>query len=78
MSNTPPIQPVIEQLDGRLTDMGTRLERIEEKLDDHLERVSHAERDISWLRGHARIVTASALSVFGFLALYVAGLLLNK
>jgi hypothetical protein len=44
-----------------------RLERIEIKLDDHLQRVSKAETDISWLRGHVQIATTVFISTVGFL-----------
>ena len=61
MSNkdvTVDITPVLEAL-------AARLDRIEAKLDDHLERVSKAEKDIEWLRGHLRISTAVFLAVVG-------------
>lgn len=46
----------------QLAGLETRLERIEGKLDDHLQRVSAAERDIEWLRGHVRTATAIVLA----------------
>jgi hypothetical protein len=44
-----------------------RLDRIESKLDVHLDRVSRAETNIAWLRGHVQIATAIFLSTVGFL-----------
>jgi hypothetical protein len=45
-----------------------RLERIESKLDNHLQRVSAAEKDIEWLRGHVRIATTVFLSAIAGMA----------
>lgn len=35
--------------------LDSRLDKIEGKLDNHLERISKAETSIEWLRGHASI-----------------------
>jgi len=51
----------------KLDDLGNRLDRIETKLDNHLERVTGAERDIEWIRGHLRISTVVVLGVCGAL-----------
>lgn len=51
----------------RLEKIEGRLERIEGKLDTHLERVTKAESDISWLRGHVRLSTTIFLAVVGTL-----------
>lgn len=60
-----------------LTDPGnaglaTQLDRIEntlskmdEKLDNHLERIAVAESHIAWLRGHARMSITIFLAVVG-------------
>jgi hypothetical protein len=45
-----------------------RLERIEAKLDSHLERVSAAETSINWIQGHLKIATAIVLSALGGMA----------
>jgi Holliday junction resolvasome RuvABC endonuclease subunit len=42
--------------------LDSRLDRLEGKLDDHLERISKAEASIEWLRGHAKIVTTLILT----------------
>lgn len=57
-----------EHLDSRFDSVDKRLERVEEKLDDHLGRLSSAEASIEWLRGHARIITTLILAAGGFLA----------
>jgi hypothetical protein len=46
-----------------------RLDRMESKLDNHIERISGAERDIGWLKGHVRIVTTIVLAIAGFFAI---------
>jgi hypothetical protein len=43
------IEKMQDHIDGRL-------DKLEDKLDNHLERISKAETDISWLRGHAKLV----------------------
>lgn len=57
-----------KHLDDRFDNVDSRLERVEEKLDDHLSRLSSAEASIEWLRGHARLTITILLSVGGFLA----------
>jgi hypothetical protein len=44
------------------------LDRVEAKLDDHLQRLSSAEASIEWLRGHAKLSVTVVLTVGGFLA----------
>lgn len=36
------------------THLDNRIDRLEEKLDDHLSRISKAETSIEWLRGHVK------------------------
>jgi hypothetical protein len=57
-----------KHLDDRFDNVDSRLARVEEKLDDHLSRLSSAEASIEWLRGHARLTITILLSVGGFLA----------
>lgn len=57
-----------EHLDNRFDALDSRLDRVEYKLDSHLERLSKAEASIEWLRGHAKIVTTVILTVAGFIA----------
>lgn len=57
-----------QHLDERFDNVDKRLERVEEKLDDHLSRLSTAEASIEWLRGHAKLSITIILSVAGFLA----------
>ncbi len=44
--------------------LDSRLDRVEGKLDSHLERIAKAETDLSWVRGHVKIVTTVAVTVF--------------
>lgn len=57
-----------EHLDVRFDSVDSRLERVEEKLDDHLSRLSSAEASIEWLRGHAKLSITIILTAAGFLA----------
>lgn len=45
-----------------------RLDKIENKLDGHLDRISTAETHVSWLKGHAHIVTTIIIAAAGFFA----------
>lgn len=56
-----------DHIEQRLEAVDTRLERIEGKLDSHLDRVSRLESDVSWLRGYSRIATTVFLAVIGAL-----------
>ena len=63
-----------QHLDDRFDSVDRRLERVEEKLDDHLGRLSTAEASIEWLRGHAKLVVTIIMAAAGFLAsLYFRG-----
>ena len=42
-----------------------RLDKIEEKLDKHLEQVSINKADITWLRGHVNVQLSFILSLAG-------------
>jgi len=55
-----------------------RLEKIEEKLDSHLERVSKLEKDVEWLRGHLTIATSIFLGILGFLGVALYNLLFGE
>jgi quinol-cytochrome oxidoreductase complex cytochrome b subunit len=57
-----------QHLDDRFDSVDKRLERVEEKLDDHLGRLSTAEASIEWLRGHVKIFTTIIIASAGFLA----------
>jgi archaellum component FlaC len=57
-----------EHLDRRFDSLDNKFERVEAKLDNHLDRLSRAEASIEWLRGHSKIVTIIVLSVAGYLA----------
>lgn len=51
-----------------------RFDRVENKIDDHLARLSKAEEAIVWIRGHLRISTGVFLSVVTALILYYLNL----
>lgn len=51
-----------------------RLDRIEHKLDSHLDRVSKNEADIVWIKGHVKIVTVLAVAVLSAIVLTALGL----
>lgn len=70
-NNTPPKPGV----DARLADLGTRLERIELKLDDHLERVSKLEVGLETVRGFVNYGVAIFLGIIGFLGIALYNLL---
>lgn len=48
--------------------LDSRLDRLEDKLDNHLERISRAETSIEWLRGHANIATTLLITALSGLA----------
>lgn len=48
-----------------------RLDRIEQKLDNHLERVTRAETSINWIQGHLRVATAILISFIGAAVTYL-------
>lgn len=75
MSNTGEFPPQIQQT---LSAMDTRLGRIEDKLDDHLVRVSKAETSINWIQGHLRIATSIILAVMAFLGVTLFNILFHK
>lgn len=49
----------------------TKLDQIEDKLDRHLERLSRAETDISWVKGYFKIGFSSLLTILIGLLLYI-------
>jgi hypothetical protein len=42
-----------------------RFDRIEYKIDDHLERISRSEEAIQWLKGHVKITTTLVITAIG-------------
>jgi hypothetical protein len=67
-----------EHLDSRFDGLDRKLERVEAKLDNHLERLSRAEASIEWLKGNVRIVTTIILTVAGFLAAALFNYVIGK
>ena len=41
-----------------------KLDGLDNKLDEHLDRISTAETNIDWIKGHIKIVTTFAVTVF--------------
>lgn len=41
----------------------SRFDKLENKLDSHLERLSKAEEAITWIRGHINFVTSIGLAL---------------
>ena len=62
----------------RSSSFNSRLQRIEDKLDSHLERMTRAESNIEWLRGHVKIATAVFISAVGGLATVVMKLIMGS
>lgn len=52
-------------LDSLRQHMDNRFDRLEGKVDSHLDRIAQSETDISWLKGHVKFTTAVGLSVVG-------------
>ena len=48
--------------------LDSRLDRIEDKLDNHLGRISKAEEAIMWMKGHLKIATTFFLTIVSGLA----------
>jgi hypothetical protein len=61
-----------------LDKIDARLDRIETKLDDHLERVSRAEESIRWLQGHVKFTVSVAITLVGGLLTYIFTILRKK
>lgn len=72
------LKDVDNHISSRLDDLGTRMERIESKLDDHLQRVTKAESDIGWLRGYAKLTTTIFLAAVGALGTIVLNMLFPR
>lgn len=45
-----------------------RLDKLEGKLDNHLERISKAETSIDWIRGHLKVSLTIAITIVTGLA----------
>ena len=53
--------------------LDARLDRIEGKLDTHLDRISRSEEAIAWLKGHVQFVTAIGIALVGGISTYILG-----
>ena len=42
-----------------------KVDRIDDKLDVHIQRIAKTEQDISWLKGHVKIVTTLGITIIG-------------
>ena len=45
--------------------MDGRFDKVELKIDDHLQRISKAETDIGWLKGFTKIAITAMVSLLG-------------
>ena len=43
----------------------SRLDRLENKIDNHLERISKAEASLEWVQGHVKVVTSILVAALG-------------
>ena len=57
-----------EHLDRRFDAIDNRLERVEDKLDDNLSRLSHAEASVEWLRGNVKLILTIVIACAGTIA----------
>lgn len=48
--------------------LDSRLDKLEDKLDNHVERISKAEASIEWLRGHVKVMTLIAVALMSGMA----------
>lgn len=58
----------MDQLDKLREHMDARFDRVEEKVDNHMGRLSRTEADITWLKGHVQWVITILVAVAGFFA----------
>lgn len=52
-----------QHIDTRLDKLDSKLERMEDKQDKHLERITAAEVSINWLRGSVKVGVTVLLAV---------------
>lgn len=45
--------------------LDSRLDKIEDKLDNHLERIATAETSIEWIRGHIKFMVSLSVALAG-------------
>lgn len=50
-----------DHLDGRLN-------KLETKIDNHIERISRTEESVAWLKGHAKVVTTLIMAALTWMA----------
>lgn len=55
-----------------------KLDSIEAKLDNHLERIAKVESDIHWLRGSAKIAVTTTIGVVGYIVTMLIRAVLGK
>ncbi len=55
----------MDWLKPELEHINSKLDRLDNKLDAHLERISKAEEAIVWLKGHVKLVTTIGISIIG-------------
>lgn len=57
------------------SDMTNRFDRLESKVDSHLERIAQTEVEVSWLKGHVKLATTIFIAVSGAIAAGLAKVL---
>lgn len=48
--------------------LDSRLDKIEDKIDNHLERIAKAETSIEWIRGHIKVGASMVLAALSGMA----------
>ena len=67
-----------QHLDGRLDSLEDRLQRIEEKQDTHVDRISASETSIKWIQGYIKLGTSILLATLTGLASIVYSIVVGK
>lgn len=45
-----------------------RLDKLEDKMDNHIERIVKTEADVSWIRGSFKIIVSIIVAILGFIS----------
>lgn len=58
------------QIKSKLEDIHLDVKELRVDVKDHIGRITKAEADISWIKGHMRIITTLAVTIVGALITY--------
>ena len=72
------INELKQHIDRRLDQVDSKLVRMEEKQDRHLDRISSAEASIKWLRGTVKFGASALLAIMSGLVTLVYNTVLHK